>query len=135
MYAKNRTSNSSNLTKSINEFISKEDNKTTHFQDNNLEGIQYLTSIEFAGNPLPEYVFKDKLNQQFILSMLSPYIEEAVKNYYGEFRQYMDAGILNIIFYFHLKLNENRRLYLKLNENRGFFISYPYETIFYAFIL
>ena len=55
-----------------------------------------LTSIDFTGNPLPEYVFKDKLNQQLILSMLYPYIDEAVKNYYGEFRQYMDAGILNI---------------------------------------
>ncbi|MBI6871139.1 leucine-rich repeat domain-containing protein [Clostridium aciditolerans] len=55
-----------------------------------------LTNIYLEGNPLPEYVFKDKLNQQFILSMLSPYIDEDVKNYYGEFRQYMNAGILDI---------------------------------------
>jgi len=55
-----------------------------------------LTNITFERNPLPEYVFKDKLNQQFILSMLSPYIAKAVEKYYGGFRQYMNSGILDI---------------------------------------
>ncbi|MEA4825170.1 MAG: leucine-rich repeat domain-containing protein, partial [Clostridium sp.] len=55
-----------------------------------------LTNIDFSGNPLPKYVFEDKLNQQFILSMLSPYIVKAVEKYYGEFRQYMNGGILGI---------------------------------------
>ncbi len=54
-----------------------------------------LTNIEFSENPLPNYTFTDKLNQEFILSMLSPYIESAIKQYYGEYRQYMSAGILS----------------------------------------
>lgn len=55
-----------------------------------------LTNIEFSGNPLPKFVYANKLNQEFILSTLSPYIESAIKQFYGEYRQYMSAGILGI---------------------------------------
>lgn len=55
-----------------------------------------LTNISFSGNPLPKYVFDDQRYQQLILSMLFPYIEKSVENHYGELRQYMNAGIIDI---------------------------------------
>lgn len=55
-----------------------------------------LTNINFSGNPLPKYVYEDKLYQQFILSMLFPSLEKAIEKYYGEFRQYRNDGIIDI---------------------------------------
>lgn len=41
---------------------------------------------------------KGKLQTDFILRLLSPYIDKAIKNYYGEIRQYglWNAKIINI---------------------------------------
>lgn len=58
--------------------------------------ILKLTNIDFSWNPLPNYVFEDKLNQEFILRRLFPYINSAIEQYYGEGRQYMDGKILSI---------------------------------------
>ncbi len=54
-----------------------------------------LTNMDFSKNPLPDYVFTEKNNEEFILNILSPYIAAAIKQYYGESRQYRNAGILN----------------------------------------
>lgn len=55
-----------------------------------------LTNIDFSCNPLPNYVFEDKLNQEFIFRRLFTYIDSAIRQYYGDGRQYMDEKILNI---------------------------------------
>lgn len=78
--------------------------KSVDISDNKINDISSLrelpeltlTNIEFSGNPLPKYVFMDKLNEKFILSTLSPYIESAIKQYYGGYRLYMNEGILSI---------------------------------------
>jgi hypothetical protein len=56
-----------------------------------------LTSIMIGGNPLPDYVFKDVIKEQFILSILNPHIDKAIEAYYGGFRQYWNERILDIV--------------------------------------
>jgi len=55
-----------------------------------------LTTLSLEGNPLPDYVYKEAMYKRFILSVLNPYIYEAISKYYGESRQFMDSGILDI---------------------------------------
>ena len=53
-----------------------------------------LTSLWADGNDLPANFFREELYENFILSVLSPHISQAISNYYGEGRSYMDAGLL-----------------------------------------
>ncbi|AFS78469.1 hypothetical protein Curi_c14590 [Gottschalkia acidurici 9a] len=39
---------------------------------------------------------KEKLYEDFLLTFLSTYILEGIHDYYGEYRQYMDAKVLSI---------------------------------------
>jgi internalin A len=55
-----------------------------------------LTTINFENNNLPDYVYKDKLKDKVILQDLTPYIIEAIKNYYGEYRLFMNESILDV---------------------------------------
>ena len=55
-----------------------------------------LTSIMLGGNPLPDYVFKDALKEQVILSLISSYVDKAVEDYYGSSREYGYEGISDI---------------------------------------
>lgn len=84
--------------------MSTQQNEIINFKDSNLEtGIR-----EKLNKPKGDITKDDVKNiEEFILSMLSPYIESAIKQYYGEFRQYMGAGILSIEKYegkFKLKI-------------------------------
>lgn len=72
-----------------------------------LWNLPNLTSLDFQGNPLPPYIYQQALYEDYILSTLFPYINEAIKQYYGEDRQFMNAGILDIkkeFGYYELKV-------------------------------
>ena len=54
------------------------------------------TSVNFSGNPVESYVIKDQLYEEFLVSLLEPYVDKTIEKIYGELRQHYSADMLDI---------------------------------------